>query len=116
MSHNNPQDPLTVLAEGKFVRLVKRGRSEWAERTNPAPAAILIALTANPELVLVEQFRIPLGKRVVELPAGLVGDLPGSENEALQDAARRELLEETGFAAEHLEYLLEGPSSAGMTS
>jgi ADP-ribose pyrophosphatase len=66
--------------------------------------------------VLVEQFRIPLGRRVIELPAGLVGDGAGDPLEGLVEAAQRELLEETGYQADRLEYLAEGPSSAGLAA
>jgi ADP-ribose pyrophosphatase len=52
----------------------------------------------------------------LELPAGLAGDSPGAAGEALLEAARRELLEETGYAADRWQWLLEGPSSAGLTS
>lgn len=105
-----------LLAEGRFLRLVARGRWEWAERTNVTGAVVVVAVTPDRELVLVEQYRIPLGCRVIELPAGLAGDEAGSESEAFADAARRELLEETGFSAEKMQFLAEGPSSAGMTT
>src|SRR5689334_13508981 len=95
----------TVLAEGRFVRLVKQGHWEWAERTNASAAVVLVPVTRDREIVMVEQFRIPLGRRVIELPAGLVGDEAGNEKESLVEAARRELLEETGFEAERMEYL-----------
>ena len=65
-------------------------------------------------IVLVEQYRRPVDRRVIELPAGLVGDLHGPDEEVLE-AARRELIEETGFEAESVELLMESPSSAGMT-
>jgi ADP-ribose pyrophosphatase len=66
--------------------------------------------------VLVEQYRPPLERRVVEIPAGLVGDEPGRENESLLDAANRELQEETGYHASKIELLATGPSSAGMSN
>ena len=97
-------------------RLVSDRGWEWAERTNCTAAAVIVALTADSELLLVEQYRIPLGARVIELPAGLVGDVAGRETEDLLQAAGRELREETGYEAAHIEYLLEGPSSAGMSN
>jgi ADP-ribose pyrophosphatase len=76
----------------------------------------IVAITDERRLILVEQFRIPLMKSVLELPAGLVGDVPGDEQEQLVDAARRELLEETGYEARQMKWLTSGPSSAGLTS
>jgi NAD+ synthase (glutamine-hydrolysing) len=49
-----------------------------------------------------------VGQRVIEMPAGLVGDEPGQEEESFESAARRELLEETGYEAASLEPLFAG--------
>lgn len=105
-----------VLAEGRFARLVAANGWEWVERTNASGAVVIVAVTADRELVLVEQYRIPLGRRVIELPAGLVGDGAGDEHELLVEAAQRELREETGYDAAQWEHLLEGPSSAGLAT
>ena len=86
-----------VLAEGKYLRLVAESGWEWVERLNASGAAVIAALTDDRRLVLVEQYRIPLHARVLDLPAGLVGDEPGAAGEAMIDAARRELFEETGY-------------------
>jgi ADP-ribose pyrophosphatase len=109
-------EPPQVLAAGKFLRLVKRGRWEYADRHTCTGAVAIVALTDDRRLILVEQFRIPLMKNVIELPAGLVGDVPGDEHEDLAVAARRELLEETGYEAGEMRWLFAGPSSAGLTS
>ena len=77
---------------------------------------MLAALTDDGRLLLVEQYRIPVGRRVIEPPAGLVGDVVGEEEEALETAARRELLEETGYEARQLELVTIGPPSAGLAS
>lgn len=111
-----PRDARRVIAEGRFVRLVAQDGWEWVDRTNTSGAVVIVAVTAERELVLVEQYRIPVGARVIELPAGLAGDTPGSQHEVLAEAARRELLEETGFEAGPMEYLVEGPSSAGLAN
>ena len=77
---------------------------------------VLVAVTDAEELLLVEQFRRPVGRRVLELPAGLAGDLADQPDEALEMAAMRELEEETGFVADRIERLTEGPVSAGFSS
>ena len=105
-----------VLGEGRFVRLVAEGHWEWADRLNISGAVMIVAVTEASELVMVEQYRIPLHSRVVELPAGLAGDEAAPAGEPLAGAARRELVEETGFDADQMEYLIDGPTSAGMTS
>lgn len=104
----------TVLYDGKHVRMVRQGHWEFAQRKNLSGIVGIVAVTSDRKLILVEQFRPPVGKRVVELPAGLAGDVAGSENEDLSDAARRELLEETGYEAETMTRLAAGAASAGM--
>lgn len=112
--HDANADPAQTLAEGRFLRLAKRGRWEYVERVNCSGAVVIVAVTPDEKLLLVEQFRVPLGKSVLELPAGLVGDVPGQEHEALAIAAERELLEETGYRARRFEELATGPTTAGL--
>jgi nicotinamidase/pyrazinamidase len=107
---------LVRLGQGRFLRLVSRAGWESVERVGSSGVVAIVAVTDERELILVEQYRPPIGRNVVELPAGLVGDGAGGATEDERAAAHRELLEETGYAAEHLEYLTEGPSSAGMSS
>jgi len=105
-----------VLKEGRFLRMVAKDGWEWVERVNTAGAVVIVAVTGASQLVLTEQYRVPLAARVIELPAGLVGDVAGTEQEDLAEAARRELLEETGYQADRLEFLADGPSSAGLAT
>jgi ADP-ribose pyrophosphatase len=105
-----------VLGEGRFLRLLRRAGWELVERRGVQAIAVLVAVTPEGELLLVEQHRLALGTAVIELPAGLVGDEPGSENESLEDAARRELLEETGWWCARVERLAAGPPSAGLSN
>jgi ADP-ribose pyrophosphatase len=105
-----------VLASGRFVRLVRRDGWEWVERTNTSGVVVIAALTAEGKVLFVEQHRPPMSARVIEMPAGLAGDVAGAEDEALELAARRELLEETGYRCETLEHVTTGPVSAGITS
>jgi ADP-ribose pyrophosphatase len=67
-------------------------------------------------LLFVEQYRVPCEARVIELPAGIVGDEPGKSGETLEAAATRELIEETGYEAGAIEILSSGPPSAGLAS
>ena len=75
-----------------------------------------MAVTQDQKLVLVEQYRIPVHARTIELPAGIIGDEPGGSGEAHAEAAGRELAEETGFEAGRIEKLTHGPASSGLTS
>jgi ADP-ribose pyrophosphatase len=103
-----------VVWEGRFLTAVTEGPWEYAERKRDIGAAVIVAVDGDRHLLLVEQHRIPVGKVCLELPAGLVGD--DSEGEAVADAARRELEEETGYRAEFVEERSEFYSSPGMTS
>jgi len=105
-----------VLGEGKHLRLIDANGWEMVERRNISGIVVLIAMTIEGELVLVEQERPPVGARVIELPAGLAGDLPGSEDEALLGAAQRELLEETGYASDDWQAVTAGPVSPGLSN
>ncbi len=108
--------PSTILAEGKYLRLVARGHWEYAERTTATGAVAIVAITDSQRLVLVEQYRIPVGANVIELPAGLAGDVVTAEPESLTTTAERELLEETGYQAGAMRLLSAGPTSAGLSS
>ena len=104
-----------VLWQGKWLRMMRRGHWEYAERTNAGGiSVIIIAATPEAKLLFVEQTRVPIQRKTIEMPAGLVGDFDAEES--LEIAAGRELLEETGWRAGKLEYLMTGPSSAGMST
>ena len=105
---------LVSLHEGRFLALRQRGRWEFVERVNAFGAAVIVAVTDRDEIVLVEQYREPLQCSCIENPAGLAGDQPGEDD--ILKAARRELLEETGYEAEHVELIMSGPSAPGMSS
>lgn len=102
--------------EGRFIRVKKHGNWEYVERCKSSGIIAILPITDQQELILVEQFRIPVNKRVIEIPAGLAGDIEGEEDEALATAAKRELLEETGYEAQEMEYLTDGPPSAGLST
>ena len=107
-------DEQITLFKGKFLALVKEGRWEYADRVGATGAAIILAVTPEEKILLVEQYRIPVHARTVELPAGITGDSGDVESDA--EAAKRELLEETGWEAAKIEELMTGPASSGLTS
>ena len=100
--------------EGRYIAAKRKGRWEYVSRVRGIRAAVILAVEDG-HVLLVEQFREPLGKVCLELPAGLVGDQEDPEEQVL-DAAGRELEEETGWKAERLESLGEFYSSPGMVS
>ena len=112
--------PEEVHWEGKFITAKTRGRWEYVGRARGIRAAAIIAIDTDPDgtrhVLLVEQYRVPLGKISLEIPAGLIGDEAGGEGEADELAAARELEEETGYRADRMENLGEFYSSPGMVS
>ncbi|MFO0788797.1 MAG: NUDIX hydrolase [Pirellulales bacterium] len=106
---------LRTLHAGRHLSLVACGTWEFATRQVRRPAVGIIAITDDDRVVLVEQFRVPVGEKVVEIPAGLAGDVAGSEHESLLESAKRELWEETGYEAERWTEIASGYSSPGLT-
>ena len=105
-----------VLYQGQWLRMVRRGHWESCERIHGRDglAVLVIAVTPDDEVLFVEQHRVPLGARTIEMPAGLVGD--DHAHDTLESAARRELVEETGWEPARVDVLLVGPTSSGMSS
>jgi ADP-ribose pyrophosphatase len=112
--HSEPG--IEILADGRFMQMVRDGRWEYVRRHTCEGAVAVIATTDDDELVLVEQHRVPMGSPCIELPAGLVGDTKADKGEALRTAAERELLEETGYAAATLRHLWPVATSPGLSS
>lgn len=106
---------LEIIGQGKYLQLLNDNHWEYAARKNVS-AIVAIVAEINGKALIVEQFRPAVGCNVIEWPAGLVGDIPGQENESMETAANRELEEETGYQAERLELLAYGPASAGMSN
>jgi ADP-ribose pyrophosphatase len=103
--------PAEVMWAGKFVRAIRRGKWEYVSRTNNISAVVVLAEFEG-KVILVEQPRVPLGERCLELPAGLVGDT--DPDATVEDTAIKELEEETGFTAERVERLGDFYSSPGI--
>lgn len=103
--------------EGRFIVAKRRGRWEYVGRARNIGAAVILAIDgegADRHVILVDQYRVPLGTRCIELPAGLVGDEDDGEDATL--SARRELEEETGYRAGRMIDLGQFWSSPGMVS
>ena len=107
-------DQTETLFNGRYLRIRRRRHWEYAERTNAGSAVIVVAVTPDDKLLFVEQFRIPMDAPTIEMPAGLVGDLDA--HDTMEEAARRELLEETGWLADEVKVLMVGPTSSGMSN
>jgi ADP-ribose pyrophosphatase len=108
--HDLPED---IRWQGKFIVAKTRGKWEYVGRTRGVRAAVIVAVHEG-HVLLVEQYRVPLGRPCLELPAGLVGD--HEEGEEIEIAAARELEEETGYRPERIERIGEFSSSPGMVS
>lgn len=105
-----------ILFQSRWLGLYRIGHWDFVRRPHSDAAVGILAITPEREIILVEQFRIPVQRLVIEVPAGIVGDEPEFVGESLADTARRELLEETGYRAGSMELLITSPTSAGMTS
>ncbi|WP_353228115.1 NUDIX hydrolase [Novosphingobium sp.] len=107
--------PEQVHWQGRFIAAKTRGRWEYVGRTRNIRAAVILAIDDG-HVILVEQFRVPLGRRTIELPAGLVGDHDDAADEDAMTAATRELEEETGYRAGQITVVGEFYSSPGMVT
>lgn len=109
--------PEETVWEGKYLAVKRRGKWEYVSRTRGIRAAVILAVDADENgghVLLVEQYRVPLGRNCLELPAGLVGD--ETQGEKAEAAAIRELEEETGYRAAGMADLGRYYSSPGMVS
>lgn len=103
-----------TIFEGERIVVLERDEWQFVERKKGKSAVAVIAVTDDGELILTEQQRRPVDKRVIDWPSGLVGDEDGHNDPA--DTARRELEEETGYRCDRVDLLAEGPTSPGITS
>jgi len=104
---------MNTIFEGKHILVVEHDGWEFVERKRAKEAVAVIAVTDDDQLILTEQHRRPVDARVIDWPAGLVGDDGGDDPDA---TAKKELEEETGFTCERVELLAKGPTSPGITS
>ena len=108
--------PEETVWQGKFITTKRRGRWEYVGRARGIRAAVILAVDEDDHVILVDQYRVPLGRRCVELPAGLVGDHDDNPDEEVAAAGARELEEETGYRPGRMELIGEFFSSPGMVS
>ena len=106
-------DAEKIVWQGKFITAKTRGKWEYVSRARGIKAAVILAVEDG-HVLLVEQYREPLGAPCLELPAGLVGD--ETAGEAVEAAAARELEEETGYRPTQVTMIGEFYSSPGMVS
>ncbi|MEK6637099.1 MAG: NUDIX hydrolase [Pseudomonadota bacterium] len=102
-----------IVWQGKFITAKRNGKWEYVGRARGINAAVILAIEDG-HVILVEQYRVPLDRACIELPAGLIGD--DEAGEAVETAAARELEEETGYHADRIAIIGEFYSSPGMVS
>lgn len=103
--------------EGRYLRCLKityrdsmgvLRQWEAVERVNCDGIVAVVPITDEGQAVFIRQFRPAVNNYVIEFPAGL-----NDRGERLEDAALRELREETGYVAEELVLITRGPLSSG---
>ena len=105
---------MKIVFEGDHLYVFERDGWQYVERKKSREAAAVLAETDDGEVILTEQFRRPLNARVIDFPAGLIGDENPDTDGA--ETAKNELEEETGYTCESVELLFRGPTSPGITS
>ncbi len=110
---NDDVKPVETMWQGKYITVRREGTWEYVSRTRGVRAAVILAIDEG-HVLLVEQYRVPLKRNCIELPAGLIGDT--DEGEPDEEAAARELEEETGYRAARIETIGEFSSSPGMVT
>ena len=106
---------MKTLLSGKYLEFIDDNGWEWVRRNNCRAVVVILPILDGDKTIFVEQYRKPVGKHLIEFPAGLVGDGEDFE-ENIKLAAARELEEETGYYPSKLTYMAEGPPSAGLSN
>ena len=105
-----------VLWDGRFLQMIQHGDWQYTARKGITGTVGIVAITDDRKIVLVQEYRGALETEVIDIPAGLAGDLPDKGDESFESAARRELLEETGYEAETMTFVSMGTTSCGLTN
>ena len=113
MNKRQKRKKLEILAEGKFIRMLREDGWEYVNRCNCSGIVIILALTDDQKVIFVEQYRLPVRGQVIEFPAGLMNDGSARHHESVAAAAKRELLEETGYLARKIVKVMRGPAGSG---
>ncbi|MCU1244256.1 MAG: hydrolase [Acidobacteria bacterium] len=103
------------IYEGKHIDVLEHHGWEYVQRKKATEAVAVVAVTGDGRLILTEQYRRAVDARVVDFPAGLVGDETGETIDPAE-TAMKELEEETGYVCGSVELLAKGPTSPGITS
>lgn len=106
--------PVEIAWQGKWIAAKRQGIWEYVSRARGIRAVVIVAIDDDGQVLLIDQYRVPLGRRCLELPAGLVGD--DHADDTPESAAVRELEEETGYTATGIENLGEYHSSPGLVT
>lgn len=109
-------EALEVLHRGKFLELRKQGRWEYVARHGASGSVHVLAVTDERELLLVEQYRVPVQSRTLELPAGVIGDEAAHRGESPESCGARELEEEAGYRPARVSLIQVSPSAPGLSS
>jgi ADP-ribose pyrophosphatase len=110
------KDKPVIIKEGRFMRLIRQGGWEYVQRNNCTGIVVVAAMTDDKKVILLKQYRPPVGRYCIELVAGLVNDQGKKTKESMATAAKRELLEEAGYKAKTMTKILTGPVSPGSSA
>ena len=101
-----------IKYKGKFASFCEKNTWEYIKRKNNQKIVTIIPIDfTNNEIIFIKQWREAIGKYVIEFPAGLI-----DKNETPIKAAKRELMEETGYEGDVLFASPLLSKSAGITN
>lgn len=107
-----------TVYKGRYLKVIKKefltktGKKKFWECVKRKDAVVIFPLTNKKEVILERIYRLPIDSFVIELPAGLLD----KKNETPKEAAKRELLEETGYLAKKLILILKRPADPAVIS
>jgi len=103
--------------EGRLIKVrvdtVAAGDGHRAEReiVEHPDAVVMVALDKDDNILMVDQYRAPLGKNLLEIPAGVI-----EKSEDAESTAVREMQEETGYKPQKVEFLTGFYTSPGFSN